>query len=115
MMKKNKKQKFTDFHEYSHNNKSNKITSNNQSKEKEQIESNFQQYETPIQTLQRLFPTISLELIENIYEESSRTYITTKMILEEMTKEETTKAECESSASIEENKTSKILFNFNSN
>ena len=84
MMKKNKKQKFTDFQDYSKKNKNNQINSNNQLKEKEQIESNFQPYETPIQTLQRLFPTISLELIENIYEESSRTYITTKMILEEM-------------------------------
>ena len=88
-MKKSKKQKFTDYNDY-HNKKNTKEkTYNNCLTDNKQQENSFQQYETSLQALQRLFPTIPEDLIENIFEESSRTYMTTKSILEEIMREET--------------------------
>jgi hypothetical protein len=87
-MKKSKKQKFTDYNDfYSKKNTKEKLY-NNSLLENKQPENAFQQYETSLQALQRLFPTIPEDLIENIFEESSRTYMTTKSILEEMMREE---------------------------
>jgi len=87
-MKKSKKQKFTDYNDFHKNTKAKGKTFNNPLIENKQFEDTFQQYETSLQALQRLFPTISEDLIENIFEETSRTYMTTKLILEEMTREE---------------------------
>lgn len=43
-----------------------------------------QEYETPLQTLQRLFSNLSEDIVESIYEENDRTFIKAKKCLEEM-------------------------------
>ena len=87
-MKKSKKQKFTDYNDFFNKKNTKEKFNNNSFIDNKQPENTFLQYETSLQALQRLFPTIHEDLIENIFEESSRTYMTTKSILEEMMREE---------------------------
>jgi DNA-nicking Smr family endonuclease len=47
-----------------------------------------EEYETPLQTLERLFQTLSLDIIESIYEDNDRNYYITKSALEVITNNE---------------------------
>ena len=47
-----------------------------------------EEYETPLQTLERLFPSLSIDVVESIYEDNDRNYYLTKSALEVITNHE---------------------------
>jgi hypothetical protein len=83
----NKKGKFINLNDYDL--KGGKtVTDNNLFQFTEKTVKSYEEYETPLQTLKRLFPNFSDDIVESVYEENNRTYITTKKFLEDMNKVE---------------------------
>lgn len=81
----NKKGKFINLDDYDH--KEAKIqTYNTMFQFNEKTLKSHDEYETPLQTLKRLFQNFSSDIIESVYEENNRTFITAKKFLEEMNK-----------------------------
>jgi hypothetical protein len=71
--------------------------SKNKDPKKEELK-NFQEIETELEILEKLFPNLEFDLVENIYEDNLRNFNKTKKLLEEMCQgEDSNQNECENS------------------
>jgi hypothetical protein len=78
-----KKRNFIDLSDF--NSKKNKTNQENNYNTFKNIKSH-EEYETPLQTLVKLFPDLSYDLIQGIYEENDRTFVKAKIVMDELCK-----------------------------